>query len=63
MYTEQDAESNCLETVSVISFIFSQTKVSMFYSGGRYFEFKKWYEVVKRSLDVKQKKLDEEKAK
>ncbi|XP_056344251.1 TATA box-binding protein-associated factor RNA polymerase I subunit B isoform X2 [Oenanthe melanoleuca] len=31
--------------------------------GGPYFEFKRWYEVVKHSLDVKQKKLDEERAK
>ncbi|RMC17278.1 hypothetical protein DUI87_05857 [Hirundo rustica rustica] len=31
--------------------------------GAPYFEFKKWYEVVKHSLDVKQKKLDEERAK
>lgn len=59
----QDAGSKCLEAFSVISFISSQTKVCMFYSGGPYFEFKKWYEVVKHSLDVEQKKLDEEKAK
>ncbi|XP_065586799.1 TATA box-binding protein-associated factor RNA polymerase I subunit B isoform X2 [Cyrtonyx montezumae] len=31
--------------------------------GGPYFEFKKWYEVIKCTLDVEQKKLDEEKAK
>ncbi|NXN22652.1 TAF1B polymerase, partial [Nycticryphes semicollaris] len=31
--------------------------------GGPYFEFKKWYKVIKCSLDVKQKKLDEERAK
>ncbi|XP_068793303.1 grainyhead-like protein 1 homolog isoform X2 [Struthio camelus] len=30
---------------------------------GPYFEFKKWYKVIKSSLDVEQKKLDEEKAK
>lgn len=35
----------------------------MFYSGGPYFEFKKWYKVIKCSLDVEQKKLDEERAK
>ncbi|XP_065537677.1 TATA box-binding protein-associated factor RNA polymerase I subunit B isoform X2 [Lathamus discolor] len=31
--------------------------------GGPYFEFKKWYKVIKCSLDEKQKKLDEERAK
>ncbi|XP_042677627.1 TATA box-binding protein-associated factor RNA polymerase I subunit B isoform X2 [Centrocercus urophasianus] len=31
--------------------------------GGPYFEFKKWYKVIKCTLDVEQKKLDEEKAK
>ncbi|KAM7117265.1 TATA box-binding protein-associated factor RNA polymerase I subunit B isoform 2-T2 [Ciconia maguari] len=31
--------------------------------GGPYFEFKKWYKVIKCSLDVEQKKLDEERAK
>ncbi|XP_040454252.1 TATA box-binding protein-associated factor RNA polymerase I subunit B isoform X1 [Falco naumanni] len=31
--------------------------------GSPYFEFKKWYKVIKCSLDVKQKKLDEENAK
>lgn len=60
----QDAGYNCLQTsFSDISLISSQTKVYIFYSGGPYFEFKKWYEVVKHSLDVKQKKLDEERAK
>ncbi|NXT98613.1 TAF1B polymerase, partial [Buphagus erythrorhynchus] len=41
----------------------NNTEVCIFYSGGPYFEFKKWYEVVKHSLDVEQKKLDEERAK
>ncbi|NXV80078.1 TAF1B polymerase, partial [Atlantisia rogersi] len=31
--------------------------------GGPYFEFKKWYKVIKCSLDMEQKKLDEERAK
>ncbi|XP_008933611.1 PREDICTED: TATA box-binding protein-associated factor RNA polymerase I subunit B, partial [Merops nubicus] len=31
--------------------------------GGPYFEFKKWYKVIKCSLDVEQKKLDEDRAK
>ncbi|XP_021246151.1 TATA box-binding protein-associated factor RNA polymerase I subunit B isoform X1 [Numida meleagris] len=31
--------------------------------GGPYFEFKKWYKVIKCTLDVEQKKLDEQKAK
>ncbi|XP_035178305.1 TATA box-binding protein-associated factor RNA polymerase I subunit B [Oxyura jamaicensis] len=31
--------------------------------GGPYFEFKTWYKVIKCSLDVEQKKLDEERAK
>ncbi|XP_072187955.1 TATA box-binding protein-associated factor RNA polymerase I subunit B isoform X2 [Excalfactoria chinensis] len=31
--------------------------------GGPYFEFKQWYKVIKGTLDVEQKKLDEEKAK
>ncbi|NXL97066.1 TAF1B polymerase, partial [Tyrannus savana] len=38
-------------------------EVCLFYSGALYFEFKKWYKVVKHSLDVEQKKLDEERAK
>lgn len=46
-----------------VSFTSSQPKICMFYPGGPYFEFKKWYEVIKCSLDVEQNKLDEERAK
>lgn len=62
----ENAGSNCVEItfcVLHISFMSSQPNTWMFYSGGPYFEFKKWYKVIKHSLDVEQKKLDEERAK
>uniref|UniRef100_A0A663MRB3 TATA box-binding protein-associated factor RNA polymerase I subunit B n=1 Tax=Athene cunicularia TaxID=194338 RepID=A0A663MRB3_ATHCN len=49
--------------VLLISFTCSQPKMCMFYSDGPCFELKKWYKVLKHTLDVEQKKLDERRAK